>query len=155
MRQINKIIWHCSATKEGQKFTVGDIREWHKQKGWSDIGYHYVIELDGTVRTGRPIAMIGAHVKGHNHDSIGICYVGGLDASGDPKDTRTRAQRTALYELTAALRARCPGATVHGHKEYANKACPCFDARVDWQRHVLTLPIASEDMEEDDVVMAG
>lgn len=152
MRDIDMIIWHCAATKEGQDFTVDDIRSWHKAKGWSDIGYHYVIELDGTVKNGRPVAVVGAHVKGKNAHSIGICYVGGLDRNGDPKDTRTPEQKRALYELTTTLRNRFPGATVHGHNEFANKACPCFDASADWRAYVLTMPIAKEDIEEDEVV---
>lgn len=152
MRPVNRIIWHCAATPEGRAVSVDEIRRWHVEKGWSDIGYHYVIELDGKVQTGRPLARAGAHVKGHNHDSIGICYVGGLDKKGRPKDTRTADQKRALYALTAKLRERYPGATVHGHNEFANKACPCFDVRTDWQSYVLTLPIEREDIEEDDVV---
>lgn len=153
MRSINRIIWHCSATPEGREVSVDDIRRWHvHERGWSDIGYHYVIELDGKVQTGRPLARSGAHVAGHNHDSIGICYIGGIDKKQKPKDTRTAAQRKALYELTARLRDRYPGATVHGHNEFANKACPSFDARADWQAYVLTLPIEREDIEEDEMV---
>jgi len=153
MRPINRIIWHCSATPEGRDVGVEEIRRWHVEgRGWSDIGYHFVIELDGKVQTGRPLARMGAHVAGHNRDSIGICYVGGVDAQMKPKDTRTDAQRTALYELTAKLRQRYPGATVHGHNEFANKACPSFDARADWQAYVLTLPIEAEDIEEDEIV---
>jgi N-acetylmuramoyl-L-alanine amidase len=153
MRPINRIIWHCSATPEGRDVGVDEIRRWHVDgRGWSDIGYHYVIELDGTVHTGRPLARTGAHVKGHNSDSIGICYVGGVDKKSRAKDTRTAAQRKALYELTTKLRQRYPGATVHGHNEFANKACPSFDARADWQAYVLTLPIEPEDIEEDEVI---
>lgn len=152
MRQINRIIWHCSATPEGREVTVDEIRRWHVQdRGWSDIGYHYVIELDGTVQMGRPLARAGAHVVGHNHDSIGVCYVGGVDKNNKPKDTRTAAQRKALHELTVKLRQRYPGATVHGHNEFANKACPSFDARSDWQAYVLGLPINREDIEEDEL----
>lgn len=155
MRAIDKIIWHCAATREGQEVSVEEIRRWHRDRGWSDIGYHYVIELDGTVRTGRPLAVTGAHVRGQNTGSIGICYVGGLDKKGKPKDTRTTAQKKSLHELTAALRQRFPGATVHGHNEFANKACPCFDARADWQAYVLKLPIERQEIEEDEVVLAG
>jgi N-acetylmuramoyl-L-alanine amidase len=135
MRTINRIIWHCSATPEGRDVKIATIRGWHvDDNGWSDIGYHYVIELDGSVREGRAEAEIGAHVGGHNGDSIGICYVGGMDAANvAAKDTRTPAQRSALYALTDELIERYPGATVHGHNEFASKACPSFDARTDWE----------------------
>ena len=151
MRPIHKIIWHCSATKEDVPVSVEQIRDWHVNgNGWSDIGYHFVVELDGSVKAGRPVSRMGAHVRGHNRDSIGICYVGGLDAAGAPKDTRTPPQRDALYRKTVELRARFPGATVHGHNEFSNKACPCFDARSDWQSYVQTLPIEPEPIEEED-----
>jgi N-acetylmuramoyl-L-alanine amidase len=155
MRAINRIIWHCSATREGQDIKVEDIRRWHVQdRGWSDIGYHYVIELDGTVRTGRPLDRMGAHVAGHNRDTVGVCYIGGLDGAMRPKDTRTEAQKAALYQLTAELIGRFPGATVHGHNEYAAKACPCFDAHQDWLNHTLTLAIAREEIAEEEEVFA-
>jgi N-acetylmuramoyl-L-alanine amidase len=151
MRKIDKIIWHCAATREGDPITVETIRGWHVNgRGWSDIGYHYVITLDGEVHAGRPLIRAGAHVAGLNATSIGICYVGGLDKTGKPKDTRTKAQKKALYDLTATLLGRFPGATVHGHNEFAAKACPCFDVRKDWGDHVLTLAIAREEFEEDE-----
>ena len=127
MRKINDIILHCSATKEGRDFTVADIDRWHKSRGWRCIGYHFVIYRDGTVHTGRPIEQIGAHTSNHNARSIGICYVGGLDASGRPKDTRTPQQRAALRRMVTNLRKRFPNAAVHGHRDYAPKACPSFD----------------------------
>jgi len=129
MRKINKIILHCSATKEGQKFTVKDIDAWHKQRGFKGVGYHYVILLDGTVEPGRPESEIGAHTLGQNTNSIGICYIGGLDANAKPKDTRTDAQREALIKLVKELKAKYSGATVHGHNEFANKACPSFSVK--------------------------
>ena len=90
MRSITEIIIHCSATAEGRDFGVADIRRWHKAQGWTDVGYHYVVRLDGTVQEGRALSEPGAHCKGHNAHSIGICYVGGLAADGrTPKDTRT------------------------------------------------------------------
>ena len=122
MRSIDKIIVHCSATREGQHVTVQQIRQWHLQRNFVDIGYHYVIYLDGTVHKGRPLEKAGAHCKGHNAHSIGICYVGGLDRQGKPKDTRTAAQKAALLSLIRELKHRFPGATVHGHREFANKA---------------------------------
>lgn len=128
MRRINEIIVHCTATKAGQRFDVGNIRLWHLQRGFSDIGYHYVVLLDGTVREGRPLDVAGAHCKGHNARSIGVCYVGGLDADGEPNDTRTPEQRTALRQLLSRLKSQFPAAVIRGHRDLANKACPCFDA---------------------------
>lgn len=127
MRTITEIIIHCSATYEGQAFTAKDIDCWHRKRGYRMIGYHYVILLDGTVEQGRPIEQSGAHCRGHNARSIGICYIGGLDQCGHAKDTRTEQQRQALELLIANLQARFPNATVHGHREFANKECPCFD----------------------------
>ena len=127
MRKITKIILHCSATREGQTFTAKDIDLWHRRQGFQMIGYHYVILLDGTVETGRPLEQPGAHTYGHNANSIGICYIGGLDQDGKPCDTRTPQQRQAMKQLIADLLRKFPNATVHGHREFANKDCPCFD----------------------------
>lgn len=129
MRKIDKIIIHCSATPEGKSFTVADIDRWHRDRGWQGIGYHYVIYLDGSTHKGRSEEIIGAHCSGQNAHSIGICYIGGLDASGKAKDTRTPAQKKALHELVSDLKTRYPEATVHGHNEFANKDCPCFDVK--------------------------
>lgn len=132
MRKINEIIVHCSATAEGRDYTVGDIDSWHKSRGWQCIGYHYVIYRDGSVHTGRPVTQIGAHCTGHNANSIGVCYIGGCAADGKtPKDTRTPQQREALRRLVAALQKQYPGATVHGHREFAAKACPSFDVKTE------------------------
>ena len=132
MRHINEIIIHCSATPEGRDYTVADIDRWHKARGWRGIGYHYVIYRDGSVHAGRPVEQIGAHCTGHNANSIGICYIGGVAADGKaPKDTRTPAQRIALRKLVEELRAKYPGATVHGHREFAPKACPSFDVQTE------------------------
>jgi N-acetyl-anhydromuramyl-L-alanine amidase AmpD len=143
MRKINKIILHCSATKEGQNFTTTDIERWHKQRGFAKIGYHYVIYLDGSIHKGRDISEIGAHVQGQNSNSIGICYIGGLDANGKPKDTRTNAQKSAIVQLVADLKRQFPDSEVLGHRDYSPdrngdgiieewewlKACPCFDVK--------------------------
>ena len=130
MRKITKIILHCSATPEGRDYTVADIDRWHKQRGWQGIGYHYVVYRDGSVHPGRPVEQIGAHTSGHNTNSIGVCYIGGVAADGEtPKDTRTPAQRAALRDLVELLRAEYPGATIHGHREFANKACPSFNIK--------------------------
>ena len=138
MRVIDKIIIHCSATIEGKNFNAQDIATWHKDKGMSKIGYHFVINLDGTIEKGRAIEETGAHCLGQNENSIGICYIGGLDKKNQPKDTRTafqvRSMDNPLKELLEELRFIQPGLTItiHGHREYANKACPCFDARQEY-----------------------
>ncbi len=132
MRAINEIIIHCTATAEGRNVTVDELRAWHKQRGFQDIGYHYVVTLDGDIVNGRPITMCGAHCKGHNANSIGIAYVGGLDACGKPADTRTPAQRDALKVAVRVLRDVFGDVPVHGHNEYANKGCPCFDVAAEF-----------------------
>ena len=131
-RSIDKIILHCSATPEGKDYTVEQIRSWHLANGWSDIGYHFVIYRDGTVHRGRPVEKIGAHTTGYNAHSIGICYIGGCSADGNtPKNTLTKAQRIALIRLLKELRVTYPMATIHGHNEFANKACPSFIVKND------------------------
>lgn len=132
-RKITEIIVHCSATPEGKDFTVADIATWHKQRGFRAIGYHYVVYRDGSVHLGRPEGEIGAHCVGHNAVSIGICYIGGLAADGKtPKDTRTPEQREALLMLLRRLRAKYPSAKIYGHRDFAAKACPSFDARKEY-----------------------
>ena len=127
MRKITEIIIHCSATPQGVDYTVADIDRWHRQRGFNKIGYHYVIYRDGSIHPGRPVEEIGAHCRGHNANSIGVCYIGGLDADTfEPCDTRTPQQRQALRELISHLQQQYPEATVHGHNEFADKACPCF-----------------------------
>jgi N-acetylmuramoyl-L-alanine amidase len=134
MRDINKIILHCSATREGQDISTETIRGWHvNERGWSDIGYHYVILLDGTVDKARPVERQGAHVRGHNKGSIGICYVGGCDADMNPKDTRTDLQKDSLTELISYLMDSYEDATLHGHNEFSSKACPSFDVKEEYK----------------------
>ena len=129
MRRIDLIIVHCSATPENKSFTVADIDRLHRQRGFAQIGYHYVIYLDGTIHKGRPIELVGAHCQGHNSHSIGICYIGGLAADNKtPKDTRTAAQKAALLKLLKELKTEFPSAKIHGHRDFAAKACPSFDA---------------------------
>lgn len=126
-RSITKIILHCTATPEGRDFTVEQIRQCHLARGFSDIGYHYVVYPDGSVHAGRPESVVGAHCTGQNTCSIGVCYVGGYATDGKtPKDTRTPAQKKSLRELVETLQEKYPGATVHCHYEFANKACPSF-----------------------------
>lgn len=134
-RSIFKIILHCTATPEGRKTSVEEIVKWHKARGFRTIGYHYVIHLDGTISQGREENEIGAHCKGENSYSIGISYVGGVDKKGKPKDTRTPEQMHAMRILVDQMRGKYPKATVHGHNEFANKACPCFDV-AEWIRQI-------------------
>ena len=135
MREINKIIVHCSATRENENFDVAEIRKWHVEgRGWSDIGYHFYIDLYGEIHKGRDISKIGAHCKGHNRNSIGICYCGGVEADGKtPKDTRNAEQKEALLAVLRTLKAMFPNAIIHSHKDFANKACPSFDATHEYE----------------------
>lgn len=134
-RRIDEIIVHCSATAEGKDFTVADITNWHKQRGFTTIGYHYVVYRDGSVHAGRDINVAGAHCTGHNTHSVGICYIGGCAADGKtPKDTRTNAQRAALEITLRKLRTLYPKAKIHGHRDFANKACPSFDATTEYKK---------------------
>ena len=127
MRDLNRIILHCSATKEGQDFSAATIRGWHVNgNGWSDVGYHWVIRLDGSIEVGRPLEKSGAHTKGHNKDSVGVCYIGGCDADGKPKDTMNPEQEKAWRMIVLSLRTLYGDLTIHGHNEFAKKACPSF-----------------------------
>jgi N-acetylmuramoyl-L-alanine amidase len=135
MRSINEIIIHCTATPEGREVSIAEIDSWHRQRGFKGIGYHYVIHLDGRLSNGRSVEMIGAHCLNHNSRSIGVCYVGGTDRQGRAKDTRTEAQRRALLKLCQELKQKYPKATIHGHNEFAAKACPSFDVQA-WRKEV-------------------
>lgn len=129
MRKVNEIIVHCTATAEGKDFKVEDIDRWHKAKGWNCIGYHKVVYLDGSVHQGRPDSKIGAHCFGHNNNSIGVAYVGGVASDGKtPKDTRTPQQKTSLVKLLTELKHKYPEAAIRGHRDFTAKACPSFDA---------------------------
>ena len=133
MRQINKIIVHCTATREGAPVSLDTVRRWHLERGWSDIGYHYLILLDGTIERGRPEERQGAHVRGHNRNSIGVSYVGGVDRNLKAKDTRTQDQKDSLHNLLSNLMASYEDATLHGHNEFSNKACPSFDVAKEYE----------------------
>lgn len=136
MRKIDGIVIHCSATPAGKPFRAADIERWHVGQGWADIGYHYVIPLDGSIEPGREIETPGAHVSGHNARTIGICYVGGMNAANTaPADTLNPQQDDALRLIVDGLRARWPNATIRGHRDYpgVKKACPSFDVS-DWCR---------------------
>lgn len=129
MRTINRIIIHCSATKRGQNVNAKIIDKWHRDQGYCEIGYHYVILEDGTIEKGRDIDKVGAHCLQQNNGSIGICYCGGLDAYGKPADTRTEAQKASVKKLVSALRMIFDIKDIAGHNEFANKACPCFNVK--------------------------
>jgi N-acetylmuramoyl-L-alanine amidase len=138
MRSINKIIVHCSATQEGRDLDAAEINRWHLKRGWNGIGYHYVVLLDGTIEYGRSIYKQGAHVKGENEGSIGICYIGGVESERGyngkwiAKDTRTPEQKESLLLLLKTLKKMHSKATIHGHNEFAAKSCPCFDANKEY-----------------------
>ena len=140
-RRINEIIIHCTATPEYKHYTVSDIRKWHTTpiskggRGWSDIGYHYIVYLDGTVMEGRDVDIAGAHCVGHNSHSIGVCYVGGIDRdTKEAKDTRTELQKNALLNLLMDLKKLYKNVSIYGHRDFANKACPSFDATKEYRR---------------------
>lgn len=134
-RVVTEIIVHCSATPEGREFDVDAIRACHLQRGFSDIGYHWVVYLDGSVHKGRDEGKVGAHCSGHNAHSVGVCYVGGCEKENVnlPKDTRTYAQKQALTRLLKELKGRYPNARIYGHRDFANKACPSFDATKEYK----------------------
>lgn len=150
---IDAVVLHCSATREGQDVRMSDIDKWHKERGFACCGYHYVIDLDGKVEVGRPLSMDGAHCntkglsgKPYNKHSVGICYVGGLDKNGNAKDTRTEAQKKAMRELIDSLMDKYPIIEVIGHRDASPdqngdgqitknewlKVCPCFEVRAEF-----------------------
>lgn len=131
MRKIDKIVLHCSATREGQDIKASTIKKWHvEDNGWADVGYHLIIELDGNVERGRPIEKSGAHARGHNSTSIGICYVGGCDQHLQPKNTMRRAQELSLIRLVRHFLSEYPNAKVVGHNELdSGKDCPSFNVQ--------------------------
>ena len=136
------IILHCSATREGQDIKAKTIKQWHKDRGFDDIGYHYVIDLDGTIEKGREEDLVGAHCKGHNATSIGICYVGGCDKNMKPKDTRTPEQKRSMLSLVRKLvnKYKIPVTQIWAHHDFdKHKACPSFDVsefRKDYIKYV-------------------
>lgn len=134
MRNITLIIIHCSGVRPGQCSSARQIDRWHHSLGWRGIGYHYVVRRDGSIETGRPEQLPGSHCKEHNKHSIGICYEGGLDSRGNPADTRTKEQKKTLLDLIKELKGRYPKALVLGHHDLNKyKACPCFDARMEYE----------------------
>lgn len=134
MRVIDSIWIHCSATKPSMDVGVSAIRRWHTDpkpvgQGWSDIGYHFVIKRNGRVQRGRGISRMGAHTRGYNATSVGICLVGGTSEDGRPQFNFTMAQIRSLYDLVLDLQIKyeIPGEHVRGHNEVSRKACPTCD----------------------------
>ena len=127
-KETNLIVIHCSASRANQQVTVETIRHWHVvERGWSDIGYHWIIDRGGKVHAGRNARMIGAHARGHNHESIGVCLIGGLGDGDEPENNFTSGQMLTLQMLVESLQLRYPGAEVVGHNELnPYKACPSF-----------------------------
>ena len=135
MRDIDYIVIHCAATKPSMDVPIERVKKWHLDRGWSDIGYHYYITRDGEIHKGRKLSTIGAHVRGYNSKSIGICYEGGIDESGEPEDNRTKAQKKSLLTVVQILKFVFSGAIVQGHRDFpnVNKACPSFDAKNEYK----------------------
>lgn len=132
-RVINLIVVHCADTYAHMNIGVKEIDAWHRGRGWNGCGYHYVIRRDGTVETGRHEAIAGAHVAGHNANSIGICYAGGKGADGKPEDNRTDEQKEVLRLMVLQMRRKYPKAKVVGHRDLdRGKACPCFDVKTEY-----------------------
>lgn len=117
MRKIDLIVIHCSATREDRTFTEQDLEECHRQRGFNGTGYHFYIRKDGKIVTTRPLEQVGAHAKGYNAHSIGVCYEGGLDSHGKPKDTRTEWQKHSMKVLVRVLLKDYPGSQVWGHRD--------------------------------------
>lgn len=133
MRKVDKIIIHCTATIENKDFNIVDIDRWHRKRGFRCVGYHYLVNLNGIIQRGRDIEEIGAHARGYNRNSIGVCYVGGLDSNRKPKDTRNEKQKKSLIHLINYLKLIYPDAEIIGHCDVSNKACPSFNAKEEYK----------------------
>lgn len=133
---VKYLVVHCSATRCTSDYTVEMMRRDHKARGFRDIGYHFYIRKDGTKSQHRMLLEVGAHCRPYNRCSIGICYEGGLDAKGNPCDTRTEAQKTRMRDLLRNLRREFPAARIVGHHDLPGtvpKECPCFDAKWEYR----------------------
>lgn len=134
MLSVDWIVVHCAATPKDRDIGVVEIRDWHLKQGWADIGYHYVIRRNGVIEKGRPENRPGAHVRGINHQSLGICLVGGSGSNPNIAENNfTRHQFNSLRDLVAELESRYPNAPVIGHRDVPGvaKACPSFDV-MEW-----------------------
>ena len=129
MRLINKIIVHCSATRKNQDIGVKEIDKLHKKNGWSEIGYHFVIRRNGEIEKGRDLEKVGAHCKGQNKNSIGICLIGGVNEELKAENNFTAEQFISLRNLLCDLKLQFPTSSIHGHREFAAKDCPCFEVK--------------------------
>ena len=132
LRRVTKIIVHYSATPVSHRWTVERVRKCHLEKGWSDIGYHWVVDREGVVWEGRPESLQGAHCRDYNRESIGVCWLGGLDGNGTPVGNITKAQTRSMEELLRQLHRRYPDALLYGHRDLAATKCPMLDAREMW-----------------------
>ena len=159
-KNVDAIVIHCTASREGVDLHASDIDKMHKDKGWAGIGYHYVITLDGKIEKGRPVNQVGAHAntkglsgKPYNYHSVGIAYVGGLDKKGNPKDTRTPKQKEAMHKLVFQLLDEFPNIKeIIGHRDTSPdkngngkidrnewiKQCPCFEVRAEFPIAIIT-----------------
>lgn len=128
---------HCSATKPSQNVDEHEIRQWHLQKGWADVGYNIVIPRNGQIQIGRPLDYCGAHVAGYNARALGICLVGGINEQGKAEDNFLPKQKDALLVALRFCRLYAPSAHIQGHRDFPNvaKDCPSFDVRA-WLRQV-------------------
>lgn len=143
VREIDTLIIHCSATPDNVSLEPAALSKMHRKRGFNGCGYHFYIRRDGEICDMRPVERIGAHCKGHNEGSIGICYEGGLDAKGRPADTRTAEQKKALVYLVRTLKKEFDISVVAGHRDFSPdldgdgtvepeewiKQCPCFDVK--------------------------
>ena len=136
MKDVLYIVVHCTDTRVNQKVTVGDIRNWHLARNFADIGYHWVIDQEGNILKGRDEKYAGEHVKHHNQHAIGVCYIGGKTPEGRHADTRTIAQKEALWFLLKDLKHCYPKAKIVGHRDFPNvsKKCPCFDVQAEYSQ---------------------
>ena len=126
---------HYTATPSDREVTVKEIDQWHRARGFNEIGYHYVVYLDGTVHKGRDEAKVGAHVQGKNADSIGVCYVGGLKAGQKGgSNTMSEAQEQGVIKLLKELKGKHPLAEICGHNDLAATQCPGFNVKKWWEK---------------------
>lgn len=131
-KNTSAIFVHCSATKPSMDIGASEIRKWHKERGWSDIGYHFVIRRDGTIEDGRPVDAVGAHVQGWNSRSVGVCLVGGVseENANQYEANFTPEQMESLCGLLGKLKVQYPRAMIMAHHDVAPKACPSFDLKL-------------------------